>query len=179
VFSGGDPFLVPSNTPDWRLNVLDWQNQQVTTVLTAAEMDGGDYGQAGALEWSPDGRWLSFIAMGAGTGPVTFLAPAAGGPARRLDGGAQNGGTLPLGFSADSRYLAMLVYAGTPATNVVEVFDLAAPPGTAPQRYLGVAAAWSVAGHQLLMGGAAGLYSVDPASGEARWLYDTVCLAEV
>lgn len=175
VFSGGDPFLAQSNGDDWRLNLVDWQTNQLTTVLSAAEVDGGANWQIGALDWSPDGGWLSFVAVGPGTGPVAFLAPAAGGSAVQLDGGAQNAGSQPLGFSADSRYLATIVYPGTFVTNVVEVFDLAAPPGTAPQRFLAQTAAWSPRGHDLLLAGAGGLHAIDAATGAAHWLYDTPC----
>jgi hypothetical protein len=178
AFSGSDPFLAGTDGTDWRLNVIDWQANQLTTVLTSDEIETGKYGQAGALEWSPDGRWLSFVAIGSGTGPAAFLVPVEGGPARRLAGGGDNHGAWPLGFSADGRFLALMVYPGTPATNIVEVVDLAAPPDTPPKRFFAQAAAWSRTGHDLLLGGAAGLYAADAESGEVAWLWDTVCAGE-
>ena len=177
LFSGGDPFLGLTNENAWRLNLLDLRQEQLMTVLTAAEIAAADFSQVGALEWSADGRWLTFLQVGTGGGPVAYLAAADGGHVQPLDVGTRNGGSFPLGFSADSRYLAVRVNGGAAGTNEIVVFDPAAP-GAAPQRYLAQTAAWSAAGHQLLMGGAAGVYAVDPATNAFEWVYDSTCAVE-
>lgn len=177
VFSG-DPFLGLTRDNAWRLNLLDLRQDQLMTVLAAGEIDAADFSQVGGLEWSADGRWLTFLQVGAGGGPVAYLAAAGGGLVRPLAVGTRNGGSFPLGFSADSRYLAVLVSGGAAGTNEIVVFDLTAAPDAAPQRYLAQTAAWSAAGHQLLMGGAAGVFAVDPATDEFTWLYDSACEVE-
>jgi hypothetical protein len=179
VFSGGDPFLGTNDADGWRLNLIDLRHRgQLMTVLTAAGVEAWDFSQVGALDWSPDGRWLTFMRVGSGGGPESYLVPAEGGRARSLDVGVRNAGSFALGFSADSRYVAVTVIGGLAGTNEIVVFDLAAPAKAAPQRYLAQTAAWSGEGHRLLMGGPAGVYDVDPATGKFSWLYDSTCSAE-
>jgi Tol biopolymer transport system component len=178
IFSGGDPFLGLRPDTAWRLNLIDLQPPQLTTVLTAAEIAAAEYSQVGGLDWSADGRWLTFLLVGASGGPLSYLAAADGSEVRALEVGRRNGGSFPLGFSADSRYLAVLVFGGAAATNQIFVFDLS-QPGAPAQRYLAQTAAWSADGHELLMGGAAGIFAVDPATNVYHWLYDTTCALEI
>jgi hypothetical protein len=178
VFSGGDPFVGLSAAGDWRLNLLDWQHNQVTTLLTGGELGEYHDSQVGALAWSADARWLSFMALGGGGPLAAFLVSTDGGAARLLEVGARTAGSYPLGFSADSAYVAVQVFGGIVGTNEVVVFDLAAPPGTPPRRYLAHTAAWSPQGHDLILGGPAGVFAVDPATDAFHWLYDSPCAVE-
>jgi hypothetical protein len=128
-----------------------------------------------ALMWSPDGRRLAFMDYAPSGGvrlhTLTFNSadPANGGDLQ------QALGPLPqmslVGFSADSRYLAALLY--DQARSEMVVYDLETG---ATQRYLsGEAWPWSPQGHLLALAGPAGVYVVDPATGEAQWVGGGAC----
>jgi Tol biopolymer transport system component len=83
----------------WVMNA-DGSNQRLVTGMAA-----------GAQEWSPDGKWIAFVASGDGTeGADVWLAPAAGGAPKdisQIPGDESN-----ISWSPDSQALAVTVKRG-------------------------------------------------------------------
>ncbi len=179
IVAGADP-LADVLEPGWHLDVIDLVTEAVRTVVTPQPPRLlGQIGQVGGLAWSPDGQWLSYVVLSSGADVSVFAVPSAGAGQPVLLN-IDHAPLYPLGFSADSRYLASISYGLRGSLNEVVVFDLQAPAVEGVLQpvatYPAQSVAWSSGGHTLLIAGTTGLYALDPATGAYQRLTTRTCL---
>jgi WD40 repeat protein len=159
----------PSRTS---LEVVDLETQATTTLLTSEALaaEGQPELILGA-EWSPDGAVLAVLTSGEQNS--LLLLPTDGNPPRTL-ATSTDSFPIPLGFSADSRYLAALNMSGD--RGGLRLYDLHTDGGEIfiaaawGYEFFSKFAAWSPTGHLLAVAGPGGLYVTDPATGEFYWI---------
>lgn len=132
----------------------------------------------GALLWSPDGTRLAFTTQRPGDTALHLLT---------LRGATSAGGadleTYPLladvvdllSFSADSRYVSARHFDGSTSALQLLVFDTAT--GAVAADVPAYWPVWSPQGHQLVLSGAAGLYTLDVETGAEQFIAGDQCSA--
>lgn len=171
--------------------LLDQDSSQATGALSAADLgvDGVPPTSAGMLHWSPDGRTLVFVAWGTAYGTRLFAFDRETETLTHI-AGSRSPYPIPLGFSADGQYLAYLENDGTEPYLWWVVRDLATGletrhafefghlrrihTGSLQPGNAGVAA-WAPTGHLLAVSSPSGVFVVDPATGDRRWLTLEAC----
>lgn len=126
------------------------------------------------MAWSPDGRQLVFMATGASYGDRLFSVGSDGQGLRPLSGVDAAGWVTPLGFSADGRYLAHFAVSSEDPTARLKVTDTSTGQQQEFTAFPG-SVAWSGDGHLLALAAEEGVYVLDPATGDRRWLAFQTC----
>jgi hypothetical protein len=127
-----------------------------------------------ALDWSPDGEHLSFMASGQSYGMRLFTIATSGRDLREHTGHDPNANVWPAGFSADGRYLAYHEFGFSSSASRLSVVDLR----SGSQQHVWVnfgGATWAPHGRLLVVGNRWGIYVLDPATSALRWLSSDSC----
>ena len=161
-----------------------------TTVLASAaalRAEGGVINDFSLLHWAPDGQTLGFVAVG--DGGALYLLDRATRQATYVAGGGDSH-VLPLGFSADGRYLAYAENTGT--SDVLWLVTRALETGAetryalvfghlqrllgGPGQVLAVGLAqWAPSEHLLIVSSQAGVFVYEPEVEGVRWLTLSEC----
>jgi hypothetical protein len=160
------------------------QPAEALVTLEDLRFEPGIRPQFGLLHWSPDGGTLAFVASGDGYGSHLFLMDALTRALTHVTGSYRNY-LLPLQFSADGRYLGYLENAnaedvlwlvtretatGRETRTPIDFGHLRRIQAGRFQVLTTGVAAWAPGGHLLAVSGEAGLYVLDPATGDRRWV---------